>query len=147
MDTTVTNLDLQADAERFVADCLQAINSSDLDAIAAHYDEAVVAFDAIGPLQISGREAYLAHWKTCMEMCSNMSFEPHHLSVQASGDLLMAHCLANCVGADAEGNPQSGWVRMSLAARKTPAGWRIIHDHFSLPFDPVSLKAQVEATP
>lgn len=147
MDTAMTTLDLQAEAERFVADCIEAINSSDIDAIAAHYDEAVVAFDAIGPLQFSGRDAYLAHWKSCMEMCSHMSFEPHDLRVYVGGDLLTAHCLARCSGSDAEGKPQSGWVRMSLTARRTPAGWRIIHDHFSLPFDPVSLKAQVEATP
>jgi uncharacterized protein (TIGR02246 family) len=117
-----------------------AIRASDLERIVAHYAPDVIAYDAIGQFEFSGRNAYKAHWKACLEMCQAMSFEPRAPSIAASGDVAFAHCLIRCGATDADGKEQSGWVRATLAARKTNDRWQIVHEHYSMPFDPESGK-------
>lgn len=121
-----------------------AVRSADVERITAHYAPDLVAYDAIGQFEFVGVEAYEAHWKACLEMCREMTFEPREPVVAASGDLAFAHCLVRCGGVGPDGNEQSGWVRTTFAARKRGGRWLIVHEHYSVPFDPVSGKAQSE---
>ncbi len=121
----------------------QATIAADVDAVMALYTDDVTAFDAIGALQHKGAEAYRRHWEVCMaEMPSGgqMIMEPHEVKVSLGGDLAIAHYLAHCGFAADNGDKHLGWMRGTVCCRKTPNGWRIVHEHYSSPFDPHTMK-------
>lgn len=127
---------------------LNAVRSSDLDAIMAHYAPGVIAYDAIMALQFKGAAAYRDHWQACLAMCTGpMTFEIHDLAVVAEGDTGFAHGLVRCGGPDETGEVRTSWMRMSGGYRRSGGRWHIVHEHFSAPFEPQSGKAIFDATP
>lgn len=144
---TTATLERDRDLQALMQSYFEAIGKSDLAAITAHYAEDVVAYDAILKLEFRGREAYAAHWKACLAMCQSMTFEPRDPVLETSGDLGFGHALIRCGGTDAEGNSHTGWVRGTWAARRRDGRWRIVHEHYSLPFDPETMKMLGELEP
>lgn len=132
-----------------LVDSWEADNSDrDVDAILGHYADDLLAFDAILQLQFQGRDVYKAHWKACLEMCPGpMTFEVHQLRQWGEGDVGFGHFLCRCAGTDAEGNAQGCWMRVTQGYRRIDGQWRIVHDHFSAPFDPQSGQALFELQP
>ena len=147
--TTVAN-DTRAQAEvRAVLDAwMEAARRTDAARILALYEPGVTAFDAIGPLQFKGAEAYGAHWRDCIDqMPGAMVFEPHEVTVEAERDLGVTHFIARCGCEDEKGELETGWIRGTMIMRRGASGWRIMHEHFSNPFDPATMKATCDLTP
>lgn len=117
-----------------------AIRAAYLDRITGHYAPDIVAYDAVMELEFTGREAYRAHWKACLEMCQDAFFEPREPRIVAGGDVALAHCLLHCGGTGPDGQTGSSWMRVTIAARKHGGRWQIVHEHYSMPFDPMSQK-------
>ncbi|BAP44087.1 nuclear transport factor 2 family protein [Pseudomonas sp. LJDD11] len=125
-----------------------AVRNKDLDAIMAAYHPDVVAFDAIIELQFKGRDAYSKHWAHCLNLCpGEMLFEQRDLVVQGAGNVAFAHWLNHCGATDANGVIQGSWMRGSAGYLRTPDGWKIVHEHFSAPFDMASGKALFDLQP
>jgi uncharacterized protein (TIGR02246 family) len=124
-----------------IDDWIAAFRAKDLDRIMACYDPEVLAFDAILALQLKGGEAYRKHWETCLSyMHGPMIYEVHDLSISARDDVAFGHYLARCGDMDADGQERGGWLRVTVCCRKTDGRWRIVHEHFSAPFDPETQK-------
>lgn len=120
-----------------------ATSNSNLDAVMALYTPDVLAFDALGALQHKGTEAYRKHWEMCMSFMppgGNMIMEPHEVAVNLGGDIAFVHYVARCGCTDDKGEEQVGWMRATVCCRRTPDGWRIAHEHYSMPFDPQTMK-------
>jgi len=114
----------------------RAIAAKDLDRILAQYADELVAFDAIGPLQFKGVADYRAHWQRCFEFCQGEGFfETHELHVEVGGELAYSRMLNHCGGPNAEGQMQSAWMRGSRVWARRDGDWKVIHEHFSMPFD------------
>lgn len=114
-----------------------AVRARDIARIFSHYDADIVAFDAIAQLQFKGADAYRAHWERCMAMCPGpMIFELHEVQVAADEELAFGHALVRCGGTDPDDKETSGWMRMTACYRRRDGRWRVIHEHFSAPFDP-----------
>jgi uncharacterized protein (TIGR02246 family) len=127
-----------------------AARRGDLDAIMACYTPDVRAFDAIGPLHFKDRDAYRAHWEACLSHIQGgeLIMEIHHLHVIEAGDLALGSYLSLGGCTDADGNEAPmGWMRGTVACRRTADGWRIAHEHISVPFDPETMKAAEGLTP
>ncbi|MHA6289539.1 YybH family protein [Maricaulis sp. CAU 1757] len=124
-------------------DWMAATRRGDLDAVLACYAPDVRAFDAIGEQQYDGLEAYAAHWRRCFSMVhGEMIFEPHDLRTDSAGDLALVHYLARCGCEGADGALQVGWMRASVCLRRAGGeGWRIVHEHYSMPMDPETNQA------
>jgi ketosteroid isomerase-like protein len=114
----------------------QAIKVKDLDRIMEQYATDVVAFDAVGALQFKGVEEYRAHWQRCFEFCQGEGFfESHELHVDIGGELACSRMLTHCGGSSAEGEMQSAWMRGTRVWSRRNGEWKVIHEHFSMPFD------------
>lgn len=114
----------------------RAIAAKDLDRILAQYADDLVAFDAVGPLQFKGVADYRAHWQRCFEFCQGEGFfETHELHVEVGGELAYSRMLNHCGGPNAEGQMQSAWMRGSRVWARRDGDWKVIHEHFSMPFD------------
>ena len=121
---------------------LQAVRARDTKRIMSYYAPDVVAFDAIAALQFKGTEAYGKHWEACLSMCTGpMVFEIRELDIDAEGDVAFAHWLNRCGGIDEQGEEKASWMRVTAGYRRIKGSWRIVHEHFSAPFDMESGKA------
>ena len=117
----------------------------------ALYHADIRSFDAILAIQVSGEKAYRTHWKKCMESCpAEPFFEMHDLVVEASDSLAVSHSLTHC-GATVEGEKQGGWMRCTHVWKRDGDQWKIVHEHFSCPFNPEDMSLimtwQPEHTP
>ena len=61
-------------------------------------------------------------------------FQP--LVIHAGGDVAFAHSLNRLAGTRLGGGRTDMWMRSTLGFKKTADGWRIVHGHTSVPFDP-----------
>jgi uncharacterized protein (TIGR02246 family) len=137
-----------AQVRNAIAAWTTAASSKDLDAISACYAPDVRAFDAIAALEFQGMAAYREHWAQCLDMVpGEMRFEVHDLKVEAAGDLAVAHYLAHCACTGEDGTEQAGWMRATVCLRKTDGKWLIVHEHYSAPFDPMTVKALCDLKP
>jgi len=126
----------------------QAVSAKDVDTIMSFYDESIVAFDAIQALQFVGKAAYHQHWQACMQMCPGPHmFEFQAPTITACEDVAFAHWLAQCGGTNEQGEMQSCWMRASAGYRRINGQWRIVHEHWSAPFDPASGAALFDLKP
>jgi len=113
-----------------------AIKAKDLDRIMTQYAPDVVAFDAVGALQFVGVPDYHAHWKRCFEFCQGEGFfETQELHIDVGGDLAYSRMLTHCGGPNEQGEMQTAWMRGSRVWRRQGDQWRVVHEHFSMPFD------------
>ncbi|HKS14262.1 MAG TPA: nuclear transport factor 2 family protein [Pseudomonas sp.] len=141
MNTTAEN-EIRQLIERWV----EAVRERDLDGIAAPYADNIVAFDAIKTLQFTDKASYRAHWEECMGYCTGpMVFEVAQLTVQADGDLALAHWLNRCGPADDQA--QCGYMRATVGYRRSGGKWQVIHEHWSAPFDMETQKALFNLEP
>ena len=132
----------EAEIRAQVDSWLQAVLAMDIDGIVSHYAPDILAFDAVSQLQFKGIDAYRKHWQTCLTMCGlgSMIFDMHDLNVVASDDVAFATALNRCGGIGENGEEKTGWMRMTAGYRKTNGKWRVVHEHFSAPFDMETLK-------
>jgi uncharacterized protein (TIGR02246 family) len=113
-----------------------ALKAKDMDRIMAQYAPDVIAFDAVGALQFKGAPEYRAHWERCFEHCPGDGFfEVHELHVEVSSELGYSRMLNHCGGPNAEGQMQTAWMRATRVWGRRNGEWRVIHEHFSMPFD------------
>jgi len=114
----------------------QAVIAKDIDKVMALYADDIVSFDAVKALQFKGKAAYRAHWQACMEMCPGPHiFEFHQINIVTGEQIALAHWLAHCGGTNDKGETQACWMRGTAGYRRDAGQWRIVHEHFSAPFD------------
>jgi ketosteroid isomerase-like protein len=137
-----------AEVRSLIDQYADAARRRDLSWIEEHYAADIRAFDAILRLEIRGRDAYLEHWRQCLEMCPGpMIFEMHDLQVEAAGNLAVGHGLSRCGAVGPDGKEQSGWMRFTSVWIRGDDGWRVAHEHFSSPFDPQTMQILNDARP
>ncbi|HEU0221169.1 MAG TPA: nuclear transport factor 2 family protein [Paracoccaceae bacterium] len=126
----------------------RAAAAGDLAAIMANYAPDIRAFDAIIALEFKGREAYGVHWQACLAQVQGpMHFYIDDLEVSAEGSIGFASFLAHCGCTKPDGTEDAGWLRVTVCLRKDGGDWKIAHEHYSVPFDPVSGKALTNLAP
>lgn len=122
-----------------------AVRAGDVEAIMACYADELVAYDAIQQLEFRGKAAYRDHWQMCMTMCpAGLAFQMHGLQVHSGGDSGFAHALVGCGAAN---DARTCWSRMSTGFLRQAGQWRIVHEHFSFPFDMRTGKAMMHLNP
>lgn len=125
----------------------QAVLRQDLAAVEQFYGPQLRAFDAVKQLEFT-RAAYFTHWQQCMEFCTGHSaFELKDRQLSGGPELALLTCLLYCGGTNEQGEPQGCWMRLTQGWQLQQGQWRIIHDHFSVPFDMVSGSALFNLQP
>lgn len=126
----------------------QAVIAKDVEKIMALYGDDIVSYDAVKALQFRGKTAYRKHWLECMEMCQGAhKFDFDQMNVVADEHIAFAHWLAHCGGTNDKGETQSCWMRVTACYRQVGGAWKIAHEHWSAPFDPMSGATLFDVTP
>lgn len=144
MNTATAEQEIHAVLDRWT----HAVCSRDLDGVMACYAADVRAFDAIARLQFQGVQSYRKHYEYCLGfMDGEMLFEIHEPAIVVRDDIAFSHFLAYCGCTDENGTEQVGWSRGTVCLQKTDGEWRIVHEHYSMPFDPETMKILDELEP
>ncbi|MCQ4248036.1 nuclear transport factor 2 family protein [Pseudomonas stutzeri] len=126
----------------------QTVGTKDLDRIMAQYASDVVAYDAVGELQFKGADTYRAHWQRCFDFCQGEGFfKIGDVDVVASGDLAFSYSLNHCGGTNDKGEMQTAWMRGTRCWRLQGGDWKVVHEHFSMPFDMATGQACFDVKP
>lgn len=144
MNAHTENTDIQNLIETY----RQLVIAKDIDRLMGLYADNIVSFDAVKALQFKGKAAYRAHWEECMTMCPGPDlFEFHQVNVLRGQDIAFAHWLAHCGGTDDKGETKGCWMRVTAGYQRVGEHWRIVHEHWSAPFDMTSGVALFELQP
>jgi ketosteroid isomerase-like protein len=114
-----------------------AVAAKDVETLVAQYAEDVTLFDALGPLRDTGQDverARLRQWFGAYR--SEIDLRIKDLEVVADGDVGFAHFLFRVRGTMTEGTEVDMWVRSTVGFRRNEDGWKIVHEHSSVPFTP-----------
>ncbi|MEU7790896.1 nuclear transport factor 2 family protein [Amycolatopsis sp. NPDC049159] len=113
-----------------------AVAAKDVEALVAQYAEDVTLFDAVGALRDRGRDAErarLAQWFGAYR--TEIGMKIRDLEVVTGGDVGFAHYIYQVEGTMTDGTEVSMWVRSTVGFRRDDDGWKIVHEHSSVPFD------------
>jgi ketosteroid isomerase-like protein len=118
----------------------RALEAKDVDAMMAHYLEDAVLFDAIPPYKVVGREAIAQAYRSCLPFFPERFVSEHRdLSIQVEGDLAYAFGLHHFAVEEPANHPAGrSWMRVSVCLRKVGGAWKVVHEHLSLPFNPLN---------
>lgn len=119
------------DAEAVLAALASGLRERDAAAVVRLFTEDARIFDLAPPLAHGVDEAGLAEWLAGWD--APVEQTARDLRVQVSGDLAVCHGLVR-VRTERGGEEAAWWMRATYALARGPDGWRIAHEHTSVPF-------------
>lgn len=140
-----------ADAIRALVDArADAMRRKDAAAATELMADDVIAFEMVPPLAFAPGdakdEALLAGWFASWD--GPITVEIRDLVIHVGGEIGYCHSLNRLAGKRAGGGETDIWMRSTLGFRRSSAGWRIIHGHTSVPFDPANgFRARLDLSP
>ncbi len=112
----------------------QAHHDKDAAEIAATYARDAAIYNLAPPLvhhgiNVEQKQAWLDSWETPIDL------ESRDFKITVSGNFAFGHGLLRMSGTKkgAEGTV-SFWMRETLCLQRHTSGWRIVHEHTSVPF-------------
>lgn len=115
-----------------------AMRNKDAAVATALMADDVIAFEMVPPLALppggAKNQALLAAWFTSWK--GPIAVEIRDLAIHVGGDIAYAHSLNRVWGTRVGGAKTDIWMRSTLGFARTAEGWRIVHGHTSVPFDP-----------
>ncbi|MFC5261938.1 YybH family protein [Kribbella qitaiheensis] len=103
--------------------------AKDLDGLMDAIADDVVSYEYAGPLQYEGKDAVREICAAGLETGGKVEMSVPELTVKARDDLAVAWGLTRIVVDGSEEN----WSRATRVFQREPDGWKMIHQHLSLP--------------
>jgi len=137
MSTATLNVPVSTDEAEILAligSVLKANHDKDAAAFAAPFAADAAVFNLAPPLVHHGidleeKQAWLDSWATPVDL------ESRDLKVTVSGDLALCHGFLRMRGTKKGTDfPIDFWMRETLCLQRVAGGWRIVHEHTSVPF-------------
>ena len=76
----------------------------------------------------------MATWETFLSWSEKpVAFDFHDVQVTCGQDVAFATAIGKCAGIDSNGTREALEFRLTLGLRKIDGGWRVMHEHHSLP--------------
>ena len=141
MKTRVDFAKAEALIRQRVADLAKAINSKNIDGVASLYAFDLVSFDLAPPLRRFGADGKRRAWQEAFAALTGpIGYQVRDLNVTTNGELAFVRSL-NHINATLPGGPLDMWLRWTACFRQVAGVWLVVHDHVSVPADPVNGKA------
>ena len=135
------------DAETQIREILEArtraLAGKDAAALAVANDDAVVVFDAVAPFVHRGAETAARKREWLAAYRTGIGHAIRDLEITVGDCLAFCHYLVRISGTMADGTEVGMWVRATSCFRDRGDGWKIVHEHASVPFDPETGQAVV----
>jgi ketosteroid isomerase-like protein len=130
-----------------VEDLVKALRAKDIDGLMSLYASDLVSFDLAPPLHSFGAAGKRRAWQEAFAAFSGpIAYEVRDLNVTTNGELAFVHSLNHVDATLATGHIDM-WLRWTACFRQIDGVWLVVHDHVSVPIDPVHGKAVLNLTP
>ncbi len=138
----------RAEVKALLDNWLEAVRRKDIERLMALYAPSIAYFDVVPPLQIKGIEAVRRNFLRWFNLWSGeIGAEIHDLHISQSGSLATALMLYRVRGTQKPARDVDYWVRATVSCQRLDQGWRITHEHVSLPIDFASGSAVMNLVP
>jgi uncharacterized protein (TIGR02246 family) len=132
----------EVEIRQLMSDWRSALCAKDLDGMLRHYSPDVLFFDVVPPYQHKGAAAYRGSWEACFPyLPPSIGSEMQDLNITVNGDMALAHGLHRITDLATGAPATCNWVRATVVYRRTRGQWQVVHEHVSVPFDPMTSKA------
>lgn len=130
-----------------VAAWSRALEARDVDGLMAHYADDAVIYDCVARAVRMGPAGLRQSWTECLPYFPETFRSEHRdLVVEVGGDIAFLHGLHHLV--TEPGHPAGAtWMRVSACYRRVGGRWLAVHEHVSLPFDPMTGRVVFIAEP
>ena len=135
--------DAEAEIRELFETRTRALAGKDAVTLAAANDAAVVVFDAVGPFVHRGAETTERKQEWLAAYRTGIGHEIRDLEITADAGLAFCHYLVRISGTMRDDTEVGMWVRATSCLRKLDDGWKIVHEHASVPFDAETGRAVV----
>ena len=136
MTTESNNVSDEAMIQTLRDELTDAIRAKDADRVTSYFAEGTVMFILAPPLQFKGDEGPgrdgVKQWFDTFQ--GSIGYEIRDLHITAGETVAFCHSLNRISGTRSDGEETDIWVRETLGFRKIEGGWRITHQHQSVPF-------------
>ena len=130
-----------------VEDLMKAIRAKDINGVTSLYAPDLVSFDLAPPLRYFGADGKRRAWQEAFAALSGpIAYEVRDLNVTTNGELAFVHSL-NHIEATLPSGHIDMWLRWTACFRQIDDVWLVVHDHVSVPADPVHGKAVLNLKP
>jgi uncharacterized protein (TIGR02246 family) len=126
----------------------RALEAKDLDQLFKDYAPDAVLYDAIPPYKTCGVDNICQVWANCLPYFPDI-FQSEHRDIQVhvAGDTAFMHCMHHFITTPAEHPCGQTWMRVTVGYRKINGKWKVIHEHVSIPFNPMNSQAWMIKNP
>ncbi|HEY3503254.1 MAG TPA: nuclear transport factor 2 family protein [Actinocatenispora sp.] len=132
---------MSSEIRALVDSCTDAQRSKDIDRLMSFYSPDIVYYDVVPPLRFTGTDEVRRNFVRWFdEYDGPIGLDTHDLNIVANGAVAYANMLHLDSGVRKNGLRTSIWVRETLCLRRSDDGWRITHEHISIPVDPSTLQ-------
>ena len=143
-------IDNQAEITALENHLISSVKAKDLDGVMSVYvpDGSLFVFDVIPPREYVGAPAYREDWKGVLASFNGpIGAELSDLKITSGDNLAFGHSIQHFSGADRSGN-QIDWIlRVTDCYEKINGKWLIVHEHYSVPVDLQTAKADLTSKP
>ncbi|MCA9130805.1 MAG: nuclear transport factor 2 family protein [Planctomycetales bacterium] len=120
----------------------RALEAKDLDGIVADYADDAVLFDAIPPYKVVGKAAIREVWANCLPYFPEQFKSEHRdIVIHVSGDTAIMYGVHHFLPTPADHPCGQTWMRVTVGFRRINGLWKSVHDHVSIPFNPMNSQA------
>lgn len=143
MTTTATRTDRdEAEIRRLMKEWSAALEAKDPDRLTADYVPDAVFFDAIPPYQTVGRDKIRQAWANCLPYFPDRFTSEHRdVIMHVDGDVGLVHCLHHFLPTPPDHPCGQTWMRVTVGYRRIDGRWKVVHEHVSVPFNPMNNEA------
>lgn len=132
----------EAAIRRLISAWSHALEAKDLDGLVADYADDAVLFDAIPPYKTVGKEAIRQVWANCLPYFpERFKAEHRDIVIHVAGDIAIMHCVHHFIPEPADDPSGQTWLRVTVGYRRINGQWKSVHDHISIPFNPMNNQA------
>ena len=129
---------------------MSSIRTKDLDGVMSVYvpDDSLFVFDVIPPREYAGASAYREDWKGVLASFNGpITAEISDLKITSSDNLEVGPSIQHITGTDCSGKNIDWTFRMTDCYRKINGKWLIVHEHYSVPVDLQTARADLMSKP
>lgn len=119
-----------------------ALEARDLDTMFEDYADDALLYDACPPYKTEGRAGIRQVWEACLPYFPD-EFKSEHsdLQVHVSGDVALVHGMHHFIPTPPEHPCGMTWMRITIGFKRIEGHWKVIHEHCSIPFNPMTNEA------
>lgn len=142
MATKDTDAHDEQQIRQIITDWTTAQCAKDIEGVMAHYAEDVSVFGLTPPLLTRGASTWRSVWEARLpHFPAGFRIEIRDLRIAVSGIVAVAHWLFRFTDMGTGHPAMRTWIRITGCYKKQDGRWQIVHEHYSVPFDPVTSQA------